>query len=191
MARTKKPAPMALNSSGMTVSGGAHNNLISGFGASFNGSGEIHNIASGENHGSFTSGNHGSFGGSFSTSGETYSLVNTASKSRKGVGGKPRDPETARRDAKMVQDALDLRAQNPDRKKVKDKTIISDVARDHSVGPSYLRRKLADHRKKLGTDPNHPHKPTTRDEFNATVKLGHYFINPADGKLYQRTKIAM
>ncbi len=158
MARTKKPAPVALNSSGMTVSCGAHNNLISGFGASFNGSGEIHNNASGENH--------GSFGGSFSTSGETYSLVNTASKSRKGVGGKPRDPETARRDAKMVQDALDLRAQNPDRKKVKDKTIISDVARDHSVGPSYLRRKLADHRKKLGTDPNHPHKPTTRDEFN-------------------------
>jgi hypothetical protein len=170
MARTKKPVspPVVANSSGLTVTGGAHsNNWIS---------------ASGEAHGN----------GSFSASGETHGLVSTASKSkRKGVGGKPRDPETALRDAKIVQDALDLRAQNPDRKKVKDKTIISDVARDHSVGPSYLRRKLADHRKKLGTDPNHPHKPTTRDEFNATVKLGHYFINPADGKLYQRTKIAL
>jgi hypothetical protein len=187
MARTKKPVspPVVANSSGLTVTGGAHSNnwisasgeahgngSFSASGGSFNGSGETH--------------------GSFSASGETHGLVSTASKSkRKGVGGKPRDPETALRDAKIVQDALDLRAQNPDRKKVKDKTIIRDVAVDHGVGDSYVRRKLAEHRKKVGTDPNHPHKPTTRDEFNATVKLGHYFINPADGKLYQRTKIAL
>jgi hypothetical protein len=194
MASTKKPVPppAAANSSGLTVTGGAHsNNLTSGFGASFDGSGEIHNSvsASGGNHGSFVTsgGNHGSF----VTSGGNYSLVSIASKSRKGVGGKPRDPETALRDAKMVQEALDRRAQNPDRKKLKDKTIISDVAELFSVHPSYVRRKQAEYRKKLGTDPNHPHKPTTRDEFNATVKLGQYFINPADGKLYQRTKIAL
>ncbi len=147
MKRTKKPVPppAAANSTGLTVTGGAHsNNWIS---------------ASGETHGNGSS-----------TSG----------------GSLPRDPETARRDAKIVQEALDLRARNPDRKKVKDKTIISDVARRHSVGDSYVRRKLAEYRKKLGTDPNHPHKPTSWDEFHATVKPGHYFINPADMKLYQR-----
>ena len=171
MKRTKKPVPppAAANSTGLTVTGGAHsNNWIS---------------ASGETHGNGSS----TSGGSFNGSGETHGLVSIASKSkRQGVGGKPRDPETARRDAKIVQEALDLRARNPDRKKVKDKTIISDVARRHSVGDSYVRRKLAEYRKKLGTDPNHPHKPTSWDEFHATVKPGHYFINPADMKLYQR-----
>jgi hypothetical protein len=182
MAPTKKPVPppAAANSSGLTVTGGVYSNnnwisasgeahgngSFSASGGSFNGSGEIHN--------------------SFSTSGGNYSLVSIASKSRKGVGGKPRDPETARRDAKIVQEFLDLRAQNPDRKKVKDKTIISDVGRDHGVGASYVRRKLAEYRKKLGTDPNHPHTPTSWDEFHATVKPGQYFLNPADGKLYKR-----
>jgi hypothetical protein len=185
MKRTKKPVPppAAANSTGLTVTGGAHsNNWISA-------SGETHGNGSSTSGGSFNGSGetHGSFGGSSSASGETHGLVSIASKSkRQGVGGKPRDPETARRDAKIVQEALDLRARNPDRKKVKDKTIISDVARRHSVGDSYVRRKLAEYRKKLGTDPNHPHKPTSWDEFHATVKPGHYFINPADMKLYQR-----
>jgi hypothetical protein len=191
MAPTKKPVPppAAANSSGLTVTGGSFivsggstvSNSFNASGGSFSASGETHGIsASGEAHGN-----------GFSASGGTHSLINTASKSkRKGVGGKPRDPETALRNAKMVQEALDRRAQNPDRKKLKDKTIISDVAKLFGVGDSYVRQVLAEYRKKLGTDPNHPHKPTTRDEFNA-VKLGHYFINPADGKLYQRTKIAL
>src|SRR6266481_7003640 len=71
MKRTKKPVPppAAANSTGLTVTGGAHsNNWIS---------------ASGETHGNGSS-----------TSG----------------GSLPRDPETARRDAKIVQEALDLRA---------------------------------------------------------------------------------
>jgi hypothetical protein len=183
MTRTKKPVPppAAANSTGLTVTVGAHsNNWIS---------------ASGETHGNGFSASGGSFNGSgethgsFSASGEAHGLVSIASKSkRRGVGGKPRDPSTAPRDAKIVEEVLDFldwRSRNPDRK-VMVKTIISDVARRHSVGDSYVRRKLAEYRKKLGTDATHPHKPTSWDEFHATVKPGQYFLNPADGKLYQR-----
>lgn len=107
---------------------------------------------------------------------------------RKGVGGRRRSPHVADRDAKIAQAVLDLTAQHPDRLV---KSIELDVGAQYGVGPSYVRRKVGEYRKKLGTDPAHPHKPTTRDEFNATVKLGQYFINPADQKLYQRTKIAL
>jgi len=34
------------------------------------------------------------------------------------------------------------------------------------------------------------HKPTSWDDFHATVKPGHYFINPADGKLMLRKSAA-
>lgn len=37
-----------------------------------------------------------------------------------------------------------------------------------------------------GTGSDNPHKPTSWDEFNATVKPGQYYVNPSDGKVYQR-----
>jgi hypothetical protein len=90
-------------------------------------------------------------------SGGTHSLISTASKRRKrSAGGRRPSPQTAARDAKIVQDVLDLldsRSRNPDRK-VMVKEIEVDVAKRYSVGRSYLRRKLAEHRKKLGTDQN-------------------------------------
>jgi hypothetical protein len=71
--------------------------------------------------------------------------------SRKGLGGKSPSPHVKSRDAKMVQEFLDLRTHNPDQLA---KEIESDVAKHYGVGRSYLRRKLAEHRKKLRTDQN-------------------------------------
>jgi len=38
----------------------------------------------------------------------------------------------------------------------------------------------------MGTSSDNPHKPTSWDEFHSTVKPGQFFVNPADGKTYQR-----
>jgi hypothetical protein len=42
----------------------------------------------------------------------------------------------------------------------------------------------------MGTDAKNPHKPTSWDEFHSTVKPGQFYINPADGKTYQRKSAA-
>ncbi len=113
-------------------------------------------------------------------------------RSKKGVGGRKRSRNTAHRNAEIVQEVLDLEAQDPDRL-VKD--IEIGVAKHYGVCRSYIRRLLAEHRKEHAAGEEAMslrtprtllvHTPTSWDEFHA-IEAGQYFLNPSDGKLYKR-----
>jgi hypothetical protein len=102
---------------------------------------------------------------------------------KKGAGGRPRSDKTTLLKVAVVRDYETLMRSGPNRKV---EEIRSEVGDKHHISPSYVKAIVADHRKKLGIDPDHPHKPTSWDEFHSTVKPGQFYVNPADGKVYKR-----
>jgi len=57
--------------------------------------------------------------------------------------------------------------------------------KDRGINPESVQKTLSQ-----GRSYDNPHKPTTWDEFNAVVRPGQFYYNPADKKVYQRSKPA-